>query len=167
MQNKCLKDSSVLEGLAETQQSQYKPDVSQQVLGGETCSLRVWACSGGTASYNTDTVTTKKGGRRLSKSLPTEGLMRLSVTHHDHSFFSTSTGPRWDTQHLVCVKYIFFQNTAESRAPETLKLFHQGKQDKVCDDFASKIWSILRLTMILELLWPPQNQNIEAKFNPG
>lgn len=35
MQNKCLKESSVLEGLAETQQSQYKPDVSQQVLGGE------------------------------------------------------------------------------------------------------------------------------------
>lgn len=34
MQNKCLKDSSVLEGLAETQQPQYKPDVSLQVLGG-------------------------------------------------------------------------------------------------------------------------------------
>lgn len=40
MQNKCLKDSSVLEGLAETQQSQYKPDVSQQVLGGEC--VRSW-----------------------------------------------------------------------------------------------------------------------------
>lgn len=74
MQNKCLKDSSMLEGLTETQQSQYKPDVSQQVLGGEMCSLRVWERSGGTASYNTDTVTIKEGGNRLSKNLPTEGL---------------------------------------------------------------------------------------------
>lgn len=75
MQNKCLKDSSMLQGLTETQQSQYKPDVSQQVLGGEMCSLRVWERLGGTASYNTDTITIKEGGNRLSKNLPTEGLM--------------------------------------------------------------------------------------------
>lgn len=69
-------------------------------------------------------------------------------------------------QHLVCIKYIFFQNSAEPRAPETLKLFNEGKRDNVCDDFARKIWSILRLTMIFKLLWPPQNQNTEAEFNP-
>lgn len=69
-------------------------------------------------------------------------------------------------QHLVCIKYIF-QNSAEPRAPETLKLFHKGKQDEVRDDFARKIWSILRLTIIFKLLWPPQNQNTEAEFNPG
>jgi len=41
MQNKCLKDYSVLEGLAAKQQSQYETDVSQQVLGGEMCLLMV------------------------------------------------------------------------------------------------------------------------------
>lgn len=159
MQNKCLRDSSVLEGLAETQQSQYKPDVSQQVLGGEMCSLRVWEHSGGTASYNTDTVTIKKGGSRLSKNLPTKRLMPTFFKAPPSFILQYfNRAPMRYAQHSVCVKYVF-QNSAQPRAPETLKLFHKGEQNKVRDDFARKIWSILRLTMIFKLLWPPQHRS--------
>lgn len=58
-------------------------------------------------------------------------------------------------QHLPYIKYIYFQNSAEPRASETLKLFHEGKWNKARDDFAAKICSILGLTIIFKLLWPP------------
>lgn len=123
MQNKCLKDSSVLEGIAETQQSQYKPDVSQQVLGGEMCSLRVWELSGGAASYNTDTATIKEGRTGLSRNLPTEGLMLTSFKAPPSFILQHfNRAPMRYAQHLVCVKHIYFQNSAEPTAPETLKL---------------------------------------------
>lgn len=165
MQNKCLKDSSMLEGLAETQQSQYKPDVSQQVLGGEMCSLRVWECSGGTLSSNTGTVTIKEGGSRLSKNFPTE-LMPFFKAPPSFILLYFNRALMRCTQHLACVKKNF-QHRGGPRTPKTLQLFYKGKQGKVCDDFATKIWSILRLTMILKMFWPPQNQNTEVKFNPG
>lgn len=122
MQNKCLKDSSVLKGLAETQQSQYKPDVSQQVLGGEMCSLRVWECSGGTLFYHTGTVTIKEGGSRLRKYFPT-GLMPFfkAPTSFILQYFNRALMSY--TQRLGCVKYNF-QNREEPRTPKTLKLFH-------------------------------------------
>lgn len=168
MQNKCLKDSSVLEGLAETQQSQYKPDVSQQVLGGECVRSGYEGAEKGLDSYNTDRATIQKGRSRLRKNLSTEGLMQPFFKAPPSFILQyLNRAPMRYAQHLACVKYIFFQNSAKPRAPETLKLFHKGKQDKVWDDFARKMWSIFRLTMIFKLLCPPQNQNTEAEFNAG
>lgn len=165
MQNKCLKDSSVLEGLAETQQSQYKPDVSQQVLGGEMCSLRVWELSGGAASYNTDRVTIKEGRSGLSRNLPTEGLMLTSFKAPPSLILQYfSRAPMRYTQHLVCVKYIYFQNSAEPIAPETLKLSMRASRVKNAMILLGKSSGWL---LSSSCCWPPQNQNTEAEYNPG
>ena len=56
---------------------------------------------------------------------------------------------------------------AVPRAREFSKLFHEGKWDKVNDDFVRKIWSILRFIIIFKLLCSSQNQNTEVEFNPG